>query len=244
MPLSLFGRAMGLGPSRRAAVAVALAALSGCANGTMADAPSTAADVWSAAERWVPRGATNPPIVVLLHGCAGIGPGLRNWGRVLRDAGYLVIAPDSFARRDRAQWCDPRTHTTPPANRRKAQAIRAEEIAYALTRVREMAPPRAILMGHSEGGIATGLTTGGWDAYIVSGYSCRVLNIPAESPTLLLSYETDPWFVAAGGTNQCPAAAASRPRTRAYTATGHGHELGFDRTAHAAVLDFLRSLER
>jgi pimeloyl-ACP methyl ester carboxylesterase len=122
--------------------------------------------------------------------------------------------------------------------------MRAEEIAYALARVREMAPPRAILMGHSEGGIATGLTTGGWDAYVVSGYSCRVLRIPGGSPTLLLSYETDPWVIAGGGTNACPAAAASRPNTRAYTAPGHGHELGFDTKAHAAVIDFLRGLAR
>ncbi|HEU4371502.1 MAG TPA: hypothetical protein VFV05_25040 [Methylomirabilota bacterium] len=222
---------------------LALAMLSSGACATTPDRPSTAADAWAGAERWVPKGATNPPIVILLHGCTGIGPGLRNWGRVLRDAGYLVIAPDSFARRDRAQWCNPRTHTTPPEHRAKAQGLRAEEIAYALTRVREMAPPKAILMGHSEGGIATGRNTGGWDAYVVSGYSCRVLRIPAESPTLLLSYETDPWVVG-GGTNECPAAAASRPHTKAYTAPGHGHDLGFDTKAHAAVLGFLNGLVR
>jgi hypothetical protein len=71
-----------------------------------------------------------------------------------------------------------------------------------------------------------------------------VLRIPRESPTLLLSYETDPWVVAAGGTNQCPVAAASRPHTKAYTASGHGHELGFDTKAHAAVIGFLRGLAR
>jgi hypothetical protein len=126
----------------------------------------------------------------------------------------------------------------------RAQALRAEEIAYALTRVRATAPPRAILMGHSEGGIATALNTGGWDAYVVSGASCAVLRIPRESPTLLLSYETDPWVVAAGGTNRCPAAAAARPHTRAYTAPGHGHDLGLDPRAHAAVIEFLSSLGR
>jgi dienelactone hydrolase len=192
----------------------------------------------------VPSRVANPPVVVLLHGCTGIGPGLRNWGRVLRGAGYLVIAPDSFARHDRAQWCNPRTHTTPPADRARAQALRAEEIAYALTRVREMAPPKAILMGHSEGGIATSQNTGGWDAYVVSGASCSALRIPRESPTLLLSYETDPWVVAAGGTNRCPAAAAARAHTTAYTAAGHGHELGFDTKAHAAVIGFLSGLAR
>jgi dienelactone hydrolase len=224
------------------AVVLALLTSGGCA--TTPGTPSTAAEAWAAAERWVPTGATNPPVVVLLHGCAGIGPGIRNWGRVLRSAGYLVIAPDSFARRDRSQWCNPRTHTTPPADRGKAQALRTEEIAYALTRVRELGPPRAVLMGHSEGGVAAGLDTGGWDAYIVSGYSCRLLRIPVTSPTLLLSYETDPWVVAAGGTNDCPAAAASRPRTTSYVASGHGHDLGFDRKAHTAVLDFLDSARR
>jgi dienelactone hydrolase len=228
--------------SRRVVLALALTALSCSACAMTPDRPGTAAEAWAGAERWVPKGSTNPPVVILLHGCAGIGRSLRNWGRVLRDAGYLVIAPDSFARQGRAQWCNPRTHTTPPADRARAQAMRAEEIAYALARVREMAPPRAILMGHSEGGIATGLNAGGWDAYIVSGYSCRLLRIPVESPTLLLSYETDPWVVAAGGTNQCPAAAASRPRTTAYTAPGHGHDLGFDTKAHAAVIRFLSGL--
>jgi dienelactone hydrolase len=176
--------------------------------------------------------------------CTGITPGLRNWGRVLRGAGYLVIAPDSFARRDRAQWCDPRTNTTPPELQRKAQALRADEMAYALARVREMGAPQAILMGHSEGGVATGLTGGGWDAYIVSGYSCRVLRIPTDSPTMLISYETDPWVIAAGGTNRCPAAAAERPHTKTYTAPGHGHDLGFDTSAHRAVVDFLKGLPR
>jgi hypothetical protein len=35
---------------------------------------------------------------------------------------------------------------------------------------------------------------------------------------MLISFETDPRVVAAGGTNRCPAAAAERPRTKAYTA--------------------------
>jgi dienelactone hydrolase len=225
------------------AVALTLVAVTGCA-GVASDKPSTAADAWAGAERWVPRGVTNPPVVILLHGCTGITPGLRNWGRVLRGAGYLVIAPDSFARRDRAQWCDPRTNTTPPELQRKAQALRADEMAYALARVREMGAPQAILMGHSEGGVATGLTGGGWDAYIVSGYSCRVLRIPTDSPTMLISYETDPWVIAAGGTNRCPAAAAERPHTKTYTAPGHGHDLGFDTSAHRAVVDFLKGLPR
>jgi dienelactone hydrolase len=228
----------------RVLVAAALAALSIAACATSPGGPSSPADAWAAAERWAPKGATNPPIVVLLHGCAGIGPGLRNWGRVLRDAGHLVIAPDSFARHDRAQWCDPRTHTTPREQRIRAQALRAEEIAYALIRVREMAPPKAILMGHSEGGNATMLDRGGWDAYVVSGSSCRGLRIPHDSPTLLLSYETDPWVVAGGGTNECPAVAASRPHTKAYTAPGHGHDLGFDAKAQAAVVSFLSGLAR
>lgn len=227
-----------------AMVALTLIALTGCAGFASTDKPSTAADAWAGAERWVPKDVTNPPVVILLHGCTGITPGLRNWGRVLRNAGYLVIAPDSFARRDRAQWCDPRTNTTPPDSQRKAQALRADEVAYALGRVREMSAPQAILMGHSEGGVATGLTVGGWDAYVVSGYSCRVLRIPTDSPTMLISYETDPWVVTAGGTNRCPAAAAERSRTKAYTAAGHGHDLGFDTNAHRAVLDFLKDLGR
>jgi hypothetical protein len=67
---------------------------------------------------------------------------------------------------------------------------------------------------------------------------------PAHAHDVLLSYETDPWVVAAGGTNRCPAAAAARAHTTAYTAAGHGHELGFDTKAHAAVIGFLSGLAR
>ena len=49
------------------------------------------------------------PVALYLHGCTGIGN--LEFLRDLADQGFVVIAPDSFARTYRPLQCDPETQT-------------------------------------------------------------------------------------------------------------------------------------
>ena len=56
-------------------------------------------------ELYRPAGAGPFPAVVLFHGCGGLRDSLRQWAELLRDAGVLVVATDSYTGR-RLAWQD------------------------------------------------------------------------------------------------------------------------------------------
>jgi dienelactone hydrolase len=240
--LSMTGRL--LGTRRALLLAVALAALSGCALTplTPPQPEQDTAATWDKARRFIPPKAENPPVVVFLHGCSGFTNDNYVWGQVLSRAGFLVIMPNSYARFDRTPNCDWRTYTG--GSNGQVSLFRREEIRYALQQVKAMqpSPPKVFLMGHSEGGIATGAWFGGgFDGYVLSGTTCRVSNLPSEAPTLIVGHESDPWFRDLTW-DICEERAGGRPNTRLHRVAGHGHDSARDRRVQKEVVEFLKRL--
>lgn len=106
-----------------------------------------------------PDGAGPFPAVVLLHGCGGVDRGpigaQARWTRTLREAGYVVLIPDSFTTRGFEEGVC--TNPSPARNavapgRRVADAFAALAHAGSLPFVDR---DRVALMGHSHGGATT-----------------------------------------------------------------------------------------
>jgi len=51
------------------------------------------------------------PVVILLHGCGGIGDHEKKWAQNLKSEGFIVVLPDSFAIPNREINCVPSSNT-------------------------------------------------------------------------------------------------------------------------------------
>ncbi len=130
------------------------------------------------------------PVVVYLHGCTGLywneGPSLF---RDLAERGYVVVAPDSFARNYRPQQCG--------AQNRWTAAARFAEIRFAREQLRKLgwADQRYIfLAGGSEGGYYAGAYGGGdFKGRIIMSAPCWV-GAGDMSNTLAVWSRRDPWM--------------------------------------------------
>ncbi len=141
------------------------------------------------------------PTVLYVHGCSGFGNSGRAYAAALLDAGYAVVAPDSFARPGRPRTCDPRRHVTVVPRRviGAARAMRIAEIRHALEHIGELAwvdRDNLFLLGHSQGGTAAAQYKGaGFRARVVSGSRCtRGIGAAAAEPVLAVYSLKDPWF--------------------------------------------------
>jgi len=129
------------------------------------------------------------PVVVYLHGCAGLkwSRGEAFFERLAR-AGYVLVAPDSFARSYRPKMCG-------SANAWK-DAVRNSEIRFAAEQLAGLPwadQDKLVLMGHSEGGEIVAAYPGEeFKARIVSAAFCwRGIDSPGE--TLAISVAKDYW---------------------------------------------------
>jgi dienelactone hydrolase len=196
-----------------------------------------------------------PQAVILYgHGCDGLSEISATTGRYLAQAGYLVVEPDSFARKDKPVSCQPVRHQG--GLHRAVLAWRQAEIKYAFEQVEKitgLAGLPIILMGHSEGAI-TVATIGDLPAAgrIIEGWTChagwpeyRGLAAPPEQPVLAISSEKDPWFRDPELAGDCgvfmQGHAAQRSivyREPNYLADKHW--LSFDKDVQKIILDFIR----
>ena len=131
-----------------------------------------------------------------------------------------------------------------------ADEMRAEEIEYALSRLRTLAwvdPKNLFLMGHSEGGHAVAVWRGGgFSAQIFfTGWWCSWggktihVNAPRGTPLLAINYERDPWFT--GTASTCGSLFSSYKSAREVILPGFGHNaLHHSGEARFVVIDFLR----
>ena len=150
-------------------------------------------------------------IVIFAHGCSGTVSITHNRIDFLVDNGYVVIAPQSFARKKYAQSCDPMIHKG--GMYREILSMRHEDIRHVVRNVRRfdwVNTGQVILMGHSEGGIiAATYVSNSKDDYvdmrIIEGWTCRSqgpygwfeyhgLKSKKETPVLALVSKLDPWF--------------------------------------------------
>lgn len=202
--------------------------LAGCYLSRSADLPDELARTWAGATVAVPfsrvdskladvagriaevegrlraaRPAERLPLVVFLHGCDGLHPGYRVDIQFLRARGYAVVAPDSFARDYKPTSCEWRTKTG--GFHPGVIGFRLAETGYALDRVREFPwvdPDRIVLMGQSEGGIATANYQGdGLAGRVILGWTCQIpwpplwgLRGDRAMPVLAVVSKADAWF--------------------------------------------------
>lgn len=151
----------------------------------------------------IPERVEAPAVILYAHGCDGPGRITTASARFLSAAGYLIVAPDSFARRDKPRSCDP---AIPRGGLHRAVlGWRQAEMRHAMTRLRSLPATKDLpiaLMGHSEGAI-TVATMPAPDAAlrIIEGWTChagwpeyRGLSAPPHQPVLALVGSRDPWF--------------------------------------------------
>lgn len=140
------------------------------------------------------------PTVVYIHGCKGHGGSTKIAMRVLSDAGFVVVAPNSFARPGRPETCNPRQHRrTRGAPIADVRRMRLEEIAFAAVaapKLRWVEKRSLFLYGHSQGGQVVAAYSGeGFKAVVTSGSRCPMgVGAPAEKPGLYMNAVRDPWF--------------------------------------------------
>ena len=143
------------------------------------------------------------PTVIYLHGCAGLGRISHDAAKLLAEAGYAVIMPDSFAREHKPKSCDPARLVG--GFHRGVLGWRQAEANQAIRKARRLAwvdADNVFLWGFSEGGTTAAMVTGEpVNARIVEGWTChagwgeyRGLRAPAEEPVLALLGAEDPWF--------------------------------------------------
>jgi dienelactone hydrolase len=240
---------------------LALAALLAVALQAASAAARAASDVWrswAAAAVQLPGEArlTTPdrvpaerrrPVVVYLHGCVGLDPETDpGWMAYVAGLGFIVVAPDRFARGDRRPSCFPPVH---PA----IYEMRLEELRYALEQLR--ASPWAdlgnlFLMGHSEGGVVAALSPfDDFRGVIISGWTCTSpfkdvngLAVPAQIPILSIAWQHDTVFFRhrRGTAGSCADRLAGRAGSRQVTLPGPGHAVYQHPATREAVAAFLR----
>ncbi len=141
------------------------------------------------------------PVVVYLHGCGGFGNSGKTNAGMLAAAGFVVVAPDSFARPARVKTCNAKTHSAAGPKGIYAEIIawRLEELERALHGLKAYAwvdRSNLFLFGHSQGSNAVAYYDGAaFKARVMTGTRCsRGYRAPADEPGLAVSSVDDPWF--------------------------------------------------
>ncbi|MFQ5535113.1 MAG: dienelactone hydrolase family protein [Sphingomonadales bacterium] len=194
------------------------------------------------------------PVVVYLHGCTGLGTTGRAFMAEMAGRGYVVVAPNSMARKFRPLQCDPRTKTG--GHNLYVYEFRLAEVAFALERIREAPwadPDNLFLVGVSEGGVAAALYRGdGFRARVILQWTChggslvRGIAAPADSPILAVVRGRDPWYDPArtsGQQGDCGAFLGKRPNSDSIVlGDGAGHGVLGDQKVMSTVVDFIVEL--
>jgi dienelactone hydrolase len=153
------------------------------------------------AELYTPRGTGPFPAVILMHGCGGIGPNVKEWAVWLRHEGYAAFVLDSFGGRGLKRLCAGSAQLT---GRMRAPDVFAAA-AYLKT-LPQIDARRIAAIGYSHGGW-TLLTSASTErqypdvsirAFILFYPSCGgFTKLPGSTPILMLLGGKDDWAPAA-----------------------------------------------
>lgn len=136
------------------------------------------------------------PVVLFFHGCGGftynggMSKLVTDFARSLNDAGYIVVAPDSFARTVRTSSCPGGnfSYTAKGVDWDTINRMRMEEIYFSISQTEHAswAGKDIFLFGHSEGGLAVASYTGAdVNAIVVSGWGCPTRTLANRDATLI-----------------------------------------------------------
>jgi dienelactone hydrolase len=100
--------------------------------------------------RFPPGPAAKVPVVVLIHGSGGVGPGVEGWARALNDAGIAAFILDTFTGRGIVSTVENQDQLHSLAM--MVDAYRALDVLAAHPRIRA---DRIAVMGFSKGAVAS-----------------------------------------------------------------------------------------
>ena len=193
------------------------------------------------------------PVILYAHGCTGLGN--DPFFKALAKAGYVVIAPDSMARRYRPLQCDPKTQTG--GYNRFVYDFRLTEISFALDRLRRLPwvdQHQIFLIGISEGGVAAALYRGNeFRARVIAQWTCtgaplvEGISAPLDEPVLAIVRAGDPWYAKTRTRKQqgdCGAYMRGRVNSRSIVLKGGDHSILGDAGNVRTILSFLEAAGR
>lgn len=188
------------------------------------------------------------PVILFLHGCTGLGDSI--FPRRMAAAGYVVVAPDSMARRFRPLQCDPKEKRG--GLNRFVYDFRMTELSFALHMLRRQPwvdTDNLFLVGASEGGVAAALYRGdAFKARVITQWTCHGaplvngIGAPPSTPVLAIVRASDPWYDAAhtkAQSGDCGAFLADRAGSASIVAGGRTHDVMSDREIFSRILEFI-----
>jgi dienelactone hydrolase len=189
------------------------------------------------------------PVLIYLHGCGGLNEDSQAWGRTIKNLGFIVVQPDSFAIPGRKSNCDSKAQRGGLIKGFDVWRLRSFELQNALDELNKIdwvQKDQIFLMGHSEGALTASRTSvSGFKAVIASGYWCyEDLELKhGSSPFLFLNWQDDPWFRAKSNERNpgiCQKHADRRPGTQQVIIEGQGHPTSGSGKARLVVEEFLK----
>lgn len=191
------------------------------------------------------RRGIKAPVVVYLHGCGGFGNSGKVNAGMLAEAGFVVVAPDSFARPGRIKTCDGKRHAGigPKGSYSKTIALRLDELDRALEGLKGLSwvdDGNLFLFGHSQGSNAAAYYDGNaFKARVMTGTRCSLgYRAPADEPALAVFSSGDPWF--RGRPVKC-LEYVGRTKIEILQLDGSEHVVAKVPAARERITDFLKS---
>lgn len=191
------------------------------------------------------------PVVIYLHGCAGVNRDALNWGSYISSLGFILILPNSMARNGRISNCDTKLKKGSGAFP-LARSYRQQEITYALNQAINSSwaqRQNIFLMGHSEGGIAVAQSSRPeFAGEIISGATCTNRNnptydgifAPLNMPVLAIASIHDEWHENKPAVKgRCADKAQGRSFFEQVDLPGSAHPTYGSSVARGAVKNFL-----
>lgn len=192
---------------------------------------------------------TSPvPTVIYVHGCDGFDWTFyeADYAKALSRAGFMVFAPDSYARGSRRRNVCGNT-------RIDTIELRREEVRETLRQIESLPwvdKNNLFLAGHSEGGITTAMFKGSqFRAYYIAGWTCTSkspefdrIHAPADRPVLAVVGTNDEYHV---GTfrekDDCGMRMKNRPGSKSIVLKGWDHDVSKHSATVPALIEFFKA---
>ena len=191
------------------------------------------------------------PLVVILHGCTGIGLPERKFERILTRLGFAVLFPNSMSRRLRPRDCNAGTGAWGMFP--LVDLYRRAELLHTMARLRELSwvdNENLFLAGIGEGAITVSLWGGEVDVrgYLITGWTCTApvelgwlggLRTPVGRPVLALVTRNDPHYRSFDFQGDCAGQSAAQHDVESYVIDGSVHNVFVYPETVDRVVDFL-----